>query len=297
MLRTCDTRRLKDKIGLFFSLSVIDCKQPIQLLEEKIIHAEIFDFFETDKIYEFLDLTFGQMYSAVFQSFSEHGIEGKNISSRLYWAGAEYVSLSINKRIPLRQLFLIFPLTRMLEKFDTYHEMNEKTLLDDFDSFKKENVFLYFKKRTNLSVDEISFLSNVNKNTIISFSRDNRYLFNTSSSNQRIISELLHAPLVFMKKESSFVYFDDIFFKDKSFVDAYTQNLRDYLNIDEDIKTVIELYATPSEELKKEGRYLFIGEYVEYKNKNKHRILQKKENDFIIQKAISVLKDNNQIFF
>ena len=297
MLRRCDLRRLKDKIGFFFSLSVINCEQPLELLEEKIICSDVFDFFETDKIEDFLELTFGEMYHAVFQSFNENKINGDNISSALYWVGAEYVSLSINKRIPLRQLFLIFPLRKMLAKYDAYHEMNEQTLLEDFDSWKKNNIFSYFKEKTNFSADDISFLSGINKNTIVSLSRDNHYLFNTSSSNQKILSELLNISPCFMKKESSFVFFDDIFFKDQRFVDAYTLNLRKYLNLDEKTKTVINLYSNPSGELRKEKQYLFIGNEVEYKNGNKFKNITQLENEFILEKTVIDLKNNGDMYF
>ena len=150
-----------------------------------------------------------------------------DISFRGLFIAESYFKLFLYFNKSFEYLFLYWPLSFFVEKYDIYHEMDFSNLKNDFELKVKETPLL--KKlalKKNIKIVEISKLTGINEFTIDKYSRDDKYLYEASHSNIYKLATL------FSVKENMFVsslmvYLDpSIYLYDKTYKD-----FRNYLGL------------------------------------------------------------------
>lgn len=150
-----------------------------------------------------------------------------DISFKGLFIAESYFKLFLYFNKSFEYLFLYWPLSFFIEKYDIYHEMDFSNLKNDFELKVKETPLL--KKlalKKNIKIVEISKLTGINEFTIDKYSRDDKYLYEASHSNIYKLATL------FSVKENMFVsnlmvYLDSsIYLYDKTYKD-----FRNYLGL------------------------------------------------------------------
>ena len=133
--------------------------------------------------------------------------------------------LTLNKSF--NYLFLYWPISRMVEKYDIYHEMDFSNLLTDFNLEVKKMVLLKkLSKEKKIKLSQISKLTGINKNTIDRYAKSDDYLYAASYSAIYKLSSLLKV------KANLFVSSLDVYLDQTVYLgDKSNQDYRNYLGL------------------------------------------------------------------
>jgi len=213
MIETVDTQALKNKFGVLLSKLYTNSKMPFDVITQKILIDDYFDFLERQDSGSFLMKSYEEIARDVFKCefvFSE------NLVSEIYWAGQMYMTISLNCQIPLKQLFLICPLEKMVSHFEIYHEMNDQQFVSAFlgDEYKT-SILRTLRKKSGLSTRVLSVCSGVAEHTIKYYEKDNSHLFNASFENICGLRRVLNCSESLLKRQSDFIPCCDAFFTNK----------------------------------------------------------------------------------
>jgi len=225
--------KLKNKFGTLLSYLYEQSGIELDNLSHKIVNNSFFDFMENNKVEEFIDMPFEEIASKLYNYKPYFDYSVDPISS-IYYAGIQYINISINYRIPLRQVFLIFPLKKMVSSFDVYHEMNDKKLGEYFYSIYKKSSIFKLLIDGRFTTNELSLFSGISVGTIRSY-ENNEKLFSASYENISILSKILKVDESLMTKYSSFIPFDDVIYKMDEFIGLLKENITSILNINQSI--------------------------------------------------------------
>jgi len=213
MIETVDTQALKNKFGILLSKLYTNSKLPFDVITQKILIDDYFDFLERQDSGNFLMKSYEEIARDVFKCefvFSE------NLISEIYWAGQMYMTISLNCQIPLKQLFLICPLEKMVSHFEIYHEMNDQQFVSAFlgDEYGA-SILRTLRKKSGLSARALSVCSGVAEHTIKYYEKDNKHLFNASFENICSLRRVLNCSESLLKRQSDFIPCSDAFFTNK----------------------------------------------------------------------------------
>ena len=117
-------------------------------------------------------------------NYEVSNIEIEGIYNDAYWAGQSYFDLYQELKIPFSLLFLKLPLSKMLNIYPIYHEMDISSLVSYFISLNKEKTILRIlceKKKCSLS--DISKKTNINLSTLKKYNESDSHLYSASFQN------------------------------------------------------------------------------------------------------------------
>lgn len=234
-----------------------------ELITYKMIKDPFFLCFERNEYLSFLRTPMEEIISRVFGRKNVLLEYDKAVVSEYYWAGNMYFSLLNDYHVPLQKLFLIWPLSRMVAKFDPYHEMPISALYRNYVAEEKETgIFKALKSLSLISNRELSVLTGISENTLRTY-YDNSKLFNASFENISLLSEALCVNSCIFKKNSSFVMINDYLFKDEQFLSAFKQQLVKYYGIKDDVLLITD-YVDAKQlvpMIKEHKKVLYLPEY------------------------------------
>ena len=278
MVNNYDFRQIKNRFGGLLS-SLHDTGFTDEYITHSIITNPFFDMFEKNDLSDFENNSIMQIVTNQFHKDPMIAFSSDPITDYI-WAGEIYITIMLNYRIPLKQLFVICPLGKMIEYFPLYHEMHNieicKIILEQR---KTCSILNYFRSISNVSIRKLSFLTGINNATLTLYEKDNDRLFAASNNNILKLAEALNVSLSCLKQESSFIPFTSVLFNNNEFQTLFIKNLFqynhfesehyfvtfDYLNEKEykellkEYKTVVSLYLPFT------GIISFISNRVSYK--------------------------------
>ena len=122
------------------------------------------------------------------------------------WLGEIYTKLFFIKNKSFSYLFLYLPLDRAIWAFDIYHEMDFNQLLNLFNDFEKKNTILsLLLKKRNIKIRELSALTRININTIVSYTRSNENIYAAKYQAIYDISSVLRVnPNIFIRRINNY---------------------------------------------------------------------------------------------
>ena len=233
------------------------------LITSKIIDDPFFDCFENNDYLILLKYSLEEIIANVFNKKNAVVDYNKPLISEYVWAGNMYFLLLNDYHIPLERIFLIWPLSTMIEKYNPYHEMPSNSLYENYRSDElKINIFKQLKKRSGLSISKISILTGINENTLKSYLRDNR-IFDASFENINLLSKAFNIKPSVFKKHSSFVMVSDYLLSDKDFLSRFKEVMARYFNVNKDVQ-LVETYKNNSELValgKKHKVYIYLPDF------------------------------------
>lgn len=324
MINYIDIYKLKDKFAKLLCRLYFNANIGLEGITNKIIYSKYFNCFEENNIEEFIVLNYEDIAKKLFNSDLRF-VGEDNYNAALYWSGIQYINISLNLNIPLRQVFLLCPLNEMLTYFEVYHEMNNNVLIERYKkTISKKSILKRIRKDKGLTVKQLSFLSSISEMTIKYYEKENTNLFKASFENILSLTKALDIDYYLLIEKSNFIpisinlfnntelrknIFEDIFnylqVKNKKALcflenneknDKYNEDnlyfIKDILSSDEK-KQLAKIYRN----------IVFIDDEISYYQKKSNieiRILTQNESNNIIKKAInktlSTTSEDNLLF-
>lgn len=122
------------------------------------------------------------------------------------WLGEIYTRLFFTFNKSFSFIFLYLPLSEAEKIYPLYHEIDFSQVIDYFAKLtKQETILTLLLKKHKLSARELSVLTGVNYNTIVSYTRDNDVIYNAKFDSIFKISQILDVNInIFAKSINNF---------------------------------------------------------------------------------------------
>ena len=222
-MKTVDIRLIKSKFGQLLSFLILDCSLDIDIVNGKIISSSFFDFLEND-ISPFLNNDIKDIASAIF------GARPLNITNKyqndIVFAGESYISISISLGIPLRKMFLLYPLDKMVELFPVYHEMSPFRVIE---KVKQEidhiSVFSLLSSNSNYSLLQLANILDIDRRQLTKLCSDPKQEEKLTVKEKRDISKLFNVDELFFSSSKLVPYYFAIW-KNEIFIQLMKDEIR-----------------------------------------------------------------------
>ena len=156
-------------------------------IEEHIIHSSFVNDLENNE-YNIES----KIERIVGDTFNVSMVDADISFKGLYFAES-YFRLFLYYNKSFEYLFLYWPLSSFDEKYGIYHEMDFSNLRNDFEKeVKKTTLLRKLSLDREIKLTEISKLTGINENTVVRYSRDDRYLYSASYENIYKLSTLFN---------------------------------------------------------------------------------------------------------
>ena len=300
MVNDYDLNNIKNRFGALLS-TLHDSGFTDEYITEAIIKKGYFDLFENDNLSEFNDKSLFRIMNEQFNKDAVMSFSSEYITDYI-WAGEIFITMMINYSIPLKQLFIICPLDKMLAYFPTFHEMNNIKICDEILKLRKEvNIVKKLRNNINITKHQLSVLTDINEATLTSYEVSNDNLFKASLNNVIKLSKTLGVSLSCLKSQSNFIPFSGYLFSNKEFQTLFVNNLFLYFSVTD---TTLKYVVVDSFIDEKEYKNLlnknevvvslflpFAGIIRKKSNKLKYEILSDNELKNIYQKTVNQFKE------
>lgn len=158
----------------------------------------------------------------IFQGTYDIEIAGEDlqqINTICMWLGEAYLRLYFKYHKTTAFLFVYFPLDKMTNMFGVYHEMDWTQLYQYFeDETEKKSLLLALLKKRRITAYGLSVLTGIKYQTIINYTRKNRYIYNASFGNVSKISAVLNVEnSIFLEEINNYI--------DASYLDLEIKNI------------------------------------------------------------------------
>ena len=129
-MKRFDAQALKDKFGDFLSLCLMQ-GMDLDALSNKITFDPYFDFMERNDVASFMAEDNAAIYYRIFGSRVPLSYRD-SFNNAAKWCGYSYITISVSLTLPLRKVFLLYPLKEAMADFDVYHEMASIRVIERF---------------------------------------------------------------------------------------------------------------------------------------------------------------------
>lgn len=112
-----------------------------------------------------------------------------------YWCGYVYMNLFYKYKKPLSYIFLKMPLSKLLDMYKIYHEMDISQVYEIYEKeIEKESIISLLLKKHSISLENLSKKTGVSSRTISYYKNSDDNLYNGSFDNLARISIYLDEP-------------------------------------------------------------------------------------------------------
>ena len=152
-----------------------------------LIEEDVYDdYFNTPLTRIFFDIT--KMHIEKDESFG--------IYNDAYWCGYSYFELQQRLKKPFSYLFLKLPLSKMMDIYPIFHEMDFSALLEFFEKEKdKKTILRALCEQRHCSLSKLSASTGINQATLSKYNADDEALLKGSFQNVYKISKYFNAPV------------------------------------------------------------------------------------------------------
>lgn len=228
MLDYVDVQSLKEKLGYLLARMKDGGGISTQQLSEKMIADPYFDFLERNNPRELLDLGYEEAGRRLFGPL--FFLRNEIVEPSYLWAGKMYMTIAINVSLPLRVVFLLCPLEKMIGHFLVFHEMNDSQMVNEFMANEGQvSILKTLRHRNGISVRDLSLLSSLSEGTIGYYEKDNSNLRKASFSSLHSLAMALGVGDVFFLSQSNFLPFSYHYFEIKELRDPLLQRIKEYI--------------------------------------------------------------------
>lgn len=222
-MKTIDIISIKRKFGQLLSTSILQYGINVDVLNSKIINSPYFDFMETNEINRFLkdnnsDICFN-VFGAKQNNYSD------DYRNDLMYAGESYISISISLSIPLRKLFLLFPLSEMLELYQVYHEMNPFRIIEEVKNrIEHKSSFKILLDNSSYSINQLAKLIQCDRRTLMELYNSPKQEKKLPYEKVKLLSRALSISECFFSRSFFVPYFSSLW-KSEEFISTMKNNI------------------------------------------------------------------------
>ena len=254
MIRFVDVGRFEETFAKMISHFHLDAGLSFEHITGRIIESDYFDFLEKndwDALERYDDKSFQAMLREMFGF--EFNRELLDDVGALYWAGEAYIKVFLNYRIPLKQLFLLCPLSKMVQYFSPFHEMSFISFCAHFlQNDYRESILKTIRKSRGYTLAELSLLTRISLATLRYYEQDNERLFKASSDHVSTLSRVLNVDPSLLRRLSYFRPMSRFLFAEPDFSKEFLGRLLDYYDLPQTDRLAIKNQS----EGKEEGLYI-----------------------------------------
>lgn len=238
MVNNNDLILLKERFGALIS-SLHDSGVSNEFITYSFIHFDYFDMFERNDLSSFNNASIMNIVENIYQKEPLMSFSSQPITS-YFWAGEAYITIMMNYSVPLKQLFIICPLDKMLSFFPLYHEMHDLEICKEILSLRKEiSILKTLRNEANISLRQLSILTNIKQSTLVLYEKNNANLFSASASNINKIKDALNISVSCLLEKSSFIPFTTDLFSNNLFRKQFSSIILTYYGFGESISYAI----------------------------------------------------------
>ena len=173
---------IQNEINFLAFTSSLERSVFANLIEEDVYD----DYFNTPLTRIFFDIT--KMHIEKVASFG--------IYNDAYWCGYSYFELQQRLKKPFSYLFLKLPLSKMMDIYPIFHEMDFSALLEFFEKEKdKKTILRALCEQKRCSLSKVSAATGINQATLSKYNADDEALLKGSFQNVYKISKYFNAPV------------------------------------------------------------------------------------------------------
>ena len=289
------TSEAKNKFGLLINY-LVDSGFSYEYIQHQIIHNKYFLFFENNDLNSFLNKPIENIINEVFgkQIYIDYA---KPISSEIFWAGQMYITLLLNYQIPIQRSFLVYPLEKMIDLFNPYHEMNESQLCDRYLEDEKHTSVFRLLIDESVTIRQLSIMTSISQRTLISYMNNER-LYSMTLANASTLSNFFDVTPIIFTKISNYSPDIAILLNDDGFRDCFLTIIEEYTFVPKDeievISSVEDKHKT-RELLTRKKLLINISNFTlikKYNNAVKYISLSKKVIEYLSNKTIVKFKES-----
>lgn len=175
-MNNLDVRKVKELFARLFVLGVqnkVNLQAFTKSLEKSAIAAKI----EKGQYDDYFNKSLQQIFYDITLKYIE--IDGSfGIYNDAYWCGYSYFELQQKIKRSFSFIFLKLPLTKMMDIYSIYHEMDFSALKDYFYKIDKEKTILRLLcEERHCSIPKLSKELGINKATLSKYNADDKALY------------------------------------------------------------------------------------------------------------------------
>ena len=232
MIQTQNITEIKNRFATIITKMYYGASIDLDNITDKVLYDNFFDCLEENDVFRLYDST-QEIIKKLFNA--EIKFDSNNVNP-VFWAAQQYINISLNCLIPLKQIMLLCPLKEMISHFTIYHEMNDIEIKKEFLSNENKRIILKeLRKGRHLSIRELAVLTDISIDTIKYYEKNNEILFKASSENILKLARALNVSLSFFKKRSDFVVISEALLENEDYVKMLKESIQDYLGTKNDI--------------------------------------------------------------
>lgn len=124
---------------------------------------------------------------------TDFDLEGLVRFKECLWASESYLRIQEETHLTFEAIFIIYPIYRMYNNFDVFHEMDFSQIIDDFKTYQnKESVLSLLMDRFSYSINVVSLETGIPENTISSLKTRKRHMNKMNVENVSKLAKLFN---------------------------------------------------------------------------------------------------------
>ena len=247
-------------------------------INEKIIISPFFDFLEKNDPSLFMKETIESICLSEFGTFAH--FPNDNFRNDYLYIGESYISISISLEIPLRKLFLLFPIKEMLLLYQTYHEMAPFRIIEKVQSeISHRSAFQAIMKNSQYNISQLAEILKCDRRTLMLLQSNSDYEEKISYSLLTKICAVLDIDPILLSRSQFIPYYFSLWNND-TFIKLMKKNI----TITSGIKSTV--FFNKLEDEKNKYILLTYQNAYSYKNKKMDRQISMKEFDLAISLSV-----------
>lgn len=193
-MNNLDIRKVKELFSRLFVLG-IQSKINFTVFTKLLVRSAFICKIEENKYDDY----FNKSIEQIFFDITGQRIEKDNsfgIFNDAYWCGYSYFELHQATNKSFAFIFLKLPLSKMLDMYLVYHEMDFSSLLDYFHQIDKEKTILRLLcEEKNCSLTKLSIETGIKKTTLSKYNADDEAIYKGSFQNIYNIAKYFDVPI------------------------------------------------------------------------------------------------------
>ena len=189
-----DIRKVKELFARLFVLGIQN-KVNFQAFSKAMAKSDFVRKIEETQYDDY----FNKPIDSIFFDITNQRIDSDNsygVFNDAYWCGYSYFELHLRTKKSFSFLFLKLSLTKMMDIYSIFHEMDFSSLLDFFNRLDKEKTILRLLcKEKNCSIPKLSSDTGISKATLSKYNSSDEALYKGSFQTIYAIAKYFDAPL------------------------------------------------------------------------------------------------------
>ncbi len=193
-MNNLDVREVKEIFARLFVLAIQN-KINFRAFTKALEKSEFVGKIEAGKYDDYFNHSLASIFFDVTNKVIDKD-ESFGIYNDAYWCGYSYFELHERSQKSFAFLFLKLPLSKLMDMYSVYHEMDFSSLFDQFHKLDKEKTILRaLCEEKHCSIPRLSSITKINKATLSKYNFSDEALYKASFQSIYKIAHYFDVPL------------------------------------------------------------------------------------------------------